>query len=295
MATLKSIRKRIHSVKNTQKVTRAMQMIAAARLRRAQQAALGARAYARHARAVALRIAQRSHGGHEVHPYLHNRRAIRQVEFLVLTSDRGLCGGFNENLLRTFYRRWLRDQEHGLHPTCTVIGRKGKDYCTRREVPQRAAITGFYEDLQMAKVLPVVDAIAQRFLAGETDHVVLVYNRFRNVIAPDITFEDLLPMAMTVSEQSTTDAAAGVDYLYEPNKAAVVQRLIERAIATQVFQASLESVAAELASRMSAMDNASKNASEMIDDLTMLFNRARQASITKDLLDIVNGAEALKG
>lgn len=295
MATLKTIRKRIHSVKNTQKVTRAMQMIAAARLRKAQQAALGARAYARHARAVALRIAQRSPGGLALHPYLQSRREIRQVEFLVLTSDRGLCGGFNENLLRVFYRRWMRDQEHGLHPSCTVIGRKGRDYLTRREVPQRAALIGFYDALAMDTVLPVVEAIAQRFLAGETDHVVLVYNRFRNVIAPDITFEDLLPMAITLGEQQVTDAPVAVDYLYEPNKVIVVQRLIERALATQVLQAGMESVAAELAARMTAMDSASKNASEMIDDLTMLFNRARQASITKDLLDIVNGAEALKG
>ncbi|MBI4239257.1 MAG: ATP synthase F1 subunit gamma [Deltaproteobacteria bacterium] len=287
MATLKSIRKRIASVKNTQKVTRAMQMIAAARLRRAQHAALNARAYAKHAYEVALRIAAQSGAG--AHPYLQTRKDVRVQEFLVLTSDRGLCGGFNENLVRQLITEWKQVEECGVRIHCTMIGRKGRDALKARGHAVREAMVGFYEQIAMAKVLPVVESLAQRYLRGEVDHVVLVYNRFRSMLAQDVTIEPLLPLVST-----TKDQISAVDYLYEPSKPEVVSRLLERAVATRVYQACLESIAGELAARMTAMDSATKNAKEMIAGLTMQLNRARQASITRELLDIVNGAEALK-
>lgn len=287
MATLKSIRKRIASVKNTQKVTRAMQMIAAARLRRAQHAALSARAYAQHAHEVALRIAAQSGSG--AHPYLQTHKDVHVQEFLVLTSDRGLCGGFNENLIRQLETEWKQVASRGVQVHCTMIGRKGRDALKARARGVREALIGFYEQISMAKVLPLVESLASRYLSGEVDHVVLVYNRFRSMLAQDVMIEPLLPLVAPVQSVMPT-----VDYLYEPSKPEVVKRLLERAVATRVYQACLESIAGELAARMAAMDSATKNAKEMIAGLTMQLNRARQASITKELLDIVNGAETLK-
>lgn len=286
MASLKSIRKRIGSVKNTQKVTRAMQMIAAARLRKAHMVALGARAYAAYIKDVAVRIAERT--GVEAHPFL-TPNATRAVEFLVITSDRGLCGGFNENLLRTLGREWRQSEGRGEAVSCTVIGRKGRDYLRSKGFAARDVHVGFYDGLSMAKVLPIADGLAARFLSGEIGRLVLVYNRFRSAIAQDITMEPLLPMV-----SGTLPAGSTVDYFYEPSQAVVVDRLLTRALGARMYQAMLESVASELAARMTAMDSATKNASEMIQGLTMQLNRARQASITKELMDIVNGSESLK-
>ncbi|MBI2344349.1 MAG: ATP synthase F1 subunit gamma [Deltaproteobacteria bacterium] len=287
MATLKEIRTRIGSVKNTQKVTRAMQMIAAARLRKAQSAALDARAYAKHAAEMAHRIAERAGG--EIDPYLQPRERMERVELLVLTSDRGLCGGFNANLLREVERHWDAYAAHGVEVHCTTIGRKGRDTLKARGRAVRDSLVGFYETLSFAHVKALAEPIATRFLEGAIDRVELVYNRFRSVIAQDITREVLLPM---VPEPHA--AGVMVDYLYEPSCAAVVHGLLHQALIARFYQACLESIAGELAARMSAMDNATKNASDMIHMLTMQFNRARQASITKELLDIVNGAESLK-
>ncbi|MBI2345526.1 MAG: ATP synthase F1 subunit gamma [Deltaproteobacteria bacterium] len=286
MASLKAIRKRIVSVKSTQKVTKAMQMIAAARLRKAQMAALGARAYAAHVKAMALRLAERS--GPEGHPFLRVGRG-QETEYLVITSDRGLCGGFNENLLRKFADEWKQATGSDAAQTATVIGRKGRDYFRAKGLTAREHLVGFYEGLSMATVLPVAEGLAARFLDGTSRRAVLIYNRFRSAIAQDIIIEELLPM---VVPPLTT--ALKVDYIYEPSRAAVVDRLLTRALGARIYQALLESVASELAARMTAMDNATKNAADMIQVLTMQFNRARQAAITKELMDIVNGAESLK-
>lgn len=287
MATLKIIRKRIASVKNTRKVTKAMKMIAAARLRRAQTAAIGARSYEHHLRVMAMRVAASLDGEH---PLLARDVAVRKKEVIVLTSDRGLCGGFNENLLREFLRHWDADVKRGVAVECTIIGRKGRDSLASRGRAVREALTGFYDGLSMAKILPLIEAATARFVAGEIDQVDIVFNRFKSAMAQDITIQTLLP----IRPPTTADALAALDYLYEPDRAVVANRLLERAVAAQVFQACLESVASELAARMTAMDSASKNANEMIDALTMKLNRARQAMITTDLLDIVNGAESLK-
>lgn len=288
MATLKDIKKRIHSVKNTKKVTKAMQMIAAARLRRAQEAALGARAYTQHVRELATRIARCGAG--DVHPFLQVREPVRRVEFLVFTSDRGLCGGFNENLVRQLHVTWTDYVLRGVEVQCTVVGRKGIGGLRVRNRPMRESIAGFYDPLDIARVRELAVGLADRFLQAEVDRVVLVYNRFKSAMSQDITFEPLLPMI--------TDADAGqfdTAYLFEPSPEAVVRGLVEGALTARLYQACLESIAGELGARMVAMDNATKNANDMIDHLTMQFNRARQASITRELLDIVNGAESLKG
>ncbi len=286
MATLKTIKTRIVSVKNTRKVTKAMQMIAAARLRRAQSAALGARAYAKHVGELAGRLAQRT--GTNVDPLLAPRERIARLEFIVITSDRGLCGGFNANLLREVERKWDEYRSHGVEVSCTVIGRKGRDVLKARGRTLRDAQAGFCDKLTTDKTRAFTEPFIQRYLDGEIDRIELVYNRFRNVIAQDVTFEPVLPLLL----EDVTPAQ--VDYVYEPSRDAVVHGLLEQALVARVHQACLESVAGEFAARMSAMDNATKNANDMIDALTMQYNRARQASITKELLDIVNGAESIK-
>lgn len=286
MATLKTIKTRIVSVKNTKKVTKAMQMIAAARLRKAQMTALRARAYAAHVKALATRIAR--HAEAEVDPLLQQRAALSRLEFVVVTSDRGLCGGFNANLIREVERQWDEHRAHGVDVSCVVIGRKGRDVLKARGRTVRESHVGFCEKIAMDKVREFVEPIVQRFIDGMVDRIELVYNRFRNVIAQDVTWETLLPLPLD------TTAATEVDYLYEPSREAVIHGLLRQALIALVQQACLESVAGEFAARMTAMDSATKNANEMIDTLTMQYNRARQASITKELLDIVNGAEAIK-
>ena len=287
MPTLKAIKKRIGSVSNTQKVTRAMQMIAAARLRKAHEAALNARGFAEHVKEIAVRIAKRS--GTAIHPFLQPYRTVQKIEFLVLTSDRRLCGGCNENLLRRLSQQWKEYRDHNIDVTATVIGRKGDGFLKLRGHQIGDTKIGFYETLEAATVRELLEPIVARFLEGEIDHLILVYNRFRTAMTQDITLESVLPM---VPEQ--TETAPQVDYIYEPSRDEVVEGLLKSALIARVHQACLESIAGELGSRMVAMDNATKNAGEMIDTLTMQYNRARQASITKDLLDIVNGSESLK-
>jgi F-type H+-transporting ATPase subunit gamma len=284
VATLKAIKTRITSVTNTQKVTRAMQMIAAARLRKAQSVAVNARAYAKHAREIAARIASRAG---EVDPFLMPRDKIANLEFLILTSDRGLCGGFNANLLREVDRQWNDYAAHDVTVHATVIGRKGTEALRRRR-SLRDSLTGFYEDLSIEQVKSVAEPLVDRFLAGDIDRVELVYNKFRTVMSQDITFEPILPMVLEHQTQLQ------VDYLYEPSQREVVHGLLRQALLSRIYQACLESIAGELAARMTAMDSASKNAREMIDMLTMQYNRARQAAITAELLDIVNGSESIK-
>lgn len=289
MATLKEIKTRIVSVKNTQKVTKAMQMIAAARLRRAQTAAVNARDYAEHLKSLVGRVAQR-HGVQ--HTYLNARETVRSVEFLVLSSDRGLCGGFNENMFRALRKRWLAYEADGITVHFTVIGKKAAEFLGRFDIAPRAAHVDFYQDLDVETLSPVVQEIAERFTVGEVDQVELVFNRFRSILTQDVTFENILPMTVEAGESAS---GSGIDYIYEPSAEDVIDGLLDRSFVSNILQACLESVASEFAARMTAMDSATRNASDMIDALSMQYNRARQASITKDLLDIVNGAESLKG
>lgn len=291
MATLKEIKKRINSVKNTKKVTKAMQMIAAARLRKAQEATIGARAYTKHLNELVARVTERF--SEDVHPYLQSQTGeLRSIEFIVVTSDRGLCGGFNENLLRELNIQWNKYLKHGVDVTCTVIGRKGFTGVVARGREVHKKITDFYNPLEITSVRELVDDCAERYMEGKVDRFELVYNHFRSAMVQEITFEPLLPM---VVNESGSVRSAEVDYLYEPSKEKLVAGLVENALTARLYQACLESMAGELGARMLAMDNATKNANEMIDALTMKYNRIRQADITKELLDIVNGAESLKG
>ena len=284
MPNLKDLRKRIGSVRSTQQITKAMKMVAAARLRRAQEAAERARPYA--AKLTEMFAAVVAGLSEEAHPLLAHREE-RRLDLVVLSSDRGLCGGYNANLLRQ--AEGFRAEHASQDIQLALVGRKSLDHFKHRGVTPMFQRTG----VQNAPVAEVASEIAERittrFAEGETDAVYLLYSRFQSAIAQVPTVVRLLPV------ETTGEAAASVEYLFEPPRPELLAALLPRYIQTRLMQALLESVASELGARMTAMDNATRNASEMIDRLTLSMNRARQAAITTELMEIVSGAESLKG
>ncbi len=293
-ADLKSIRKRIGSVKNTQKITKAMKMVAAARLRKAQQNITELRPYALKTLEVLSSVALRS-ADELVHPLLA-RRTEKKVLLVVLTSDRGLAGGFNSNVTKHGLKMWKDYEAQGVEVSFAVIGRKGRDFFRRRNAKIEFDFTGVFEKLTNGvegtkKAGEIGRAVVAEYKQDGFDAVYLVYNQFKSAIAQNVVAEALVPIIPSTEAAETLQ----VDFIYEPNKAALLDRLLPMYIETEVLRALLESVASEHGSRMTAMDNATKNAGQMIGKLTLVYNRARQAAITKELMEIIGGAEALKG
>jgi F-type H+-transporting ATPase subunit gamma len=291
MPSLKAIRRRIGSVRNTRKITRAMKMVAASRLRKAQQAITELRPYAIQTHEVLSSVAARA-GEREVHKLLA-RRAPDQVMLVVLTSDRGLAGGFNANI-NCAAEQYLKSPDHK-HESISLatIGRKGRDYFRRRTVPIRHEFTKVFEDLTYAKAAEIARVIIDSYTKDDSDldAVYLVYNEFKSAMTQRVTVEQLLPITpLPVAPDETA-----VDFIYEPSKQALLDRLLPMYVEVELYRALLESVASEHGARMTAMDAASNNASDMISKLTLSYNRARQAAITKELMEIIGGAEALKG
>ena len=291
MANLKSIRKRIVSVKNTQKITKAMKMVAAARLRRAQQAITELRPYAVKTHEVLSSVASRA-GDEEIHPLLA-RREVKKVLLVVLSSDRGLAGAFNANINKTGLRMWKELEAEGKEVSFAVIGRKGRDFFRRRDAKIEFDFTNVFEALNVAKAGEIGRAIVAEYKTDGFDQVLMIYNEFKSAISQNVVVESLVPIA--VSEGVATGEGTSVDFIYEPNKRALLDQLLPMYVEIEIFRALLESVASEHGARMTAMDNATKNASEMIGRLTLVYNRARQAAITTELMEIIGGAEALKG
>ena len=288
MATLKAIRKRISSVRNTQQITKAMKMVSAAKLRRAQEAAVAARPYAEKMTELLKNVAARV--AIEAHPLLQTREE-KKIDLVLFTSDRGLCGGYNANLIRAaeaFIRRHAPDKEVEL----TLVGRKGADHFRRR----RAPIADRYLNVLATAPDELAAAIGQklisRFINRETDAVYILYSHFRSALSQVPTLEKLLPVSLS----ETNDAAAQqlTEYLYEPGIDQLLASLLPRITDVAVQRALLEATASEHGARMTAMDSATSNASKMIGSLTLQMNRARQASITRELMEIVGTAEALK-
>jgi F-type H+-transporting ATPase subunit gamma len=286
MATLKAIRKRISSIRNTQQITRAMKMVSAAKLRRAQEAAIMARPYAEKMTELLKNLSSRV--SRESHPLLKLREE-KNIQLLVFTSDRGLCGGYNANLIRAAeaFRR-KQDRVKGIQ--MVLVGRKGADYFRRR----KAEITDRYVNILATPAEELAAEIAEkvigRFLQGETDGVYLIYSRFRSALSQVPTLEKLLPVAL--SEEGDTDRLT--EYLYEPGVEALLSSLLPKITEVGIHRALLEATASEHGARMTAMDSATSNASKMMGNLTLQMNRARQASITRELMEIVGTAEALK-
>lgn len=289
MPSLKAIKKRIGSVKNTRQITKAMKMVSAAKLRRAQENIIAARPYASKMEEVLQSLACCAEG--DAHPLLEVREA-KKLLLLVVTSDRGLCGGFNANLCKAADRYIRENKEKYEQITLLTLGRKGYEF-----LKNRYTVGKNYPNLISKPNYQTAALLAQEIIDGyldeQYDQVVILYNAFKTVMSQDITFQQLLPVvppeATAVADEST------VEYIYEPSVQELLGEILPKNIEVQIFKAMLESVAAEHGARMTAMDSASKNASEMIGKLTLIYNRARQAAITKELMEIISGAESIKG
>ena len=288
MATLRDIRRRIRSVESTQKITRAMKLVAAAKLRRAQERILAARPYAVKMAELLSSLVRRAEG--ESHPLLVRRPAARK-RLVIITADKGLCGAFNSNILRASLA-FLREQGEA-SITLVVVGKKARDFYRRRPYEIKSEMLGFFDRLAYSHAQELAGGLMQEYLAGEVDEVHLMYNEFRSVAVQRVKREQLLPIEPAAAGETEGEAAAG-DYIYEPSPEAILAALLPRHVTTQVYRALMESVAGEYGARMTAMEAATKNAKEMIGVLTIQYNKARQERITKELLDIVGGAEALR-
>jgi len=301
MPSLKQVRKRISSVKSTQKITRAMKMVAGARLNRAQQRILALRSYAvktgsvlAAVTAAAARRAQE--GGGEVEHALLARRAEQSTLIVVITSDRGLCGAFNTNITRLAERLWKERVAQGQKVQIAVIGRKGRDFFRRRNAPVFHVFTGVWDRLDFDQARNIARTVLRPLVVGEVDAIYLVYNEFKSAMTQRVVAEALFPLPLPSEEEQAQLAEWERDreFIFEPNREALLARLVPMYVEISILRALLESMASELGARMTAMDAATKNASEMIDKLTLQYNRARQAAITKELMEIIGGAEALK-
>jgi F-type H+-transporting ATPase subunit gamma len=277
------IRRRIRSVKNTQQITKAMKMVSAAKLRRAQEAMFAARPYARKMMEVLNSLATRAQP--DLHPLLQEH-GDKRVLLIVVTSDKGLCGGFNANIVRTAVRflEERPDKDVQLEP----IGRKGRDFFKRRRWKIRNEHVGIFQNVKFAAAKTIAQDLIRAYTTRELDEIYLLYNEFKSVIQQRIVVERLLPIEK-LQLQPTEPA---MDYLYEPKPAEIFAQMLPRHVEIQVFRALLESAAAEHGARMSAMDAASNNASDMIDRLTLYMNKVRQAAITKEIIEVVSGASS---
>jgi F-type H+-transporting ATPase subunit gamma len=288
MPSLRDIKRKITSVKKTQQITKAMKMVAAAKLRRAQDRVIAARPYSRKMLAVIANLAGRVERAQ--HPLLAKREP-KKVKLVVLTSDRGLCGAYNTNIIRKAVEAVRQFQAEGKEVRVNIVGRKGRDFFRKRSA---YSVGQTWTDLGMIdydKAADIGKNIVERFTAGETDEVYLLYNEFKSVIQQRVTLEKLLPV------EPPTEAdpfASAVDYLYEPSAEAILGSILPKHIEVQTYRSLLESQASEMGARMTAMDSATRNAKEMIEKLTLKFNKTRQAAITKEISEIVGGAEALK-
>jgi F-type H+-transporting ATPase subunit gamma len=286
MPSLKSIKKRITSVKNTSQITKAMKMVSAAKLRRAQENVTAARPYASKLAEVLEKLAANQET--DSHPLLATRE-IERVLLIVVTSDRGLCGGFNANICKAA-ERFVRENkgEYGEIKLMT-IGRKGHEFLKNRQKVVKN-YSNIFGNLNYQTAALLAQEVIQGYLAEEYDKVFILFNAFKSVMSQEITLQQLLPVAPPAQAEEVP-----TQYIYEPSQGALLDELLPKNIEVQVFKALLESLASEHGARMTAMDSASKNASEMIGKLTLIYNRARQAAITKELMEIISGAESIKG
>ena len=293
MPSLQHLRRKIGSVKNTQKITKAMKMVAAAKLKRAQDRILSARPYAHKLREVMANLSRRVNRA--AHPLLQ-KRAGRLIEVLVVTSDRGLCGAFNANIVRKAMEV-IRDIEaRGAKVTVSLVGRKSRDFFRRRRWPIRQQWLGVFDRLTYEHGLDIGQDLIEQFTNGTFDELHVIYNEFKSAIQQRVIVEKLFPIE-AMHEMSQPEGGGelmGGSYEYEPDEDELLAALLPKHFQIQAFRILLESSAAEQGARMAAMDGATRNAGELIKKLTLYYNKTRQAAITKELMDIVGGAEALK-
>lgn len=297
MPSLKETRKRIQSVKNTQQITKAMKMVAAARLRRAQERLLQMRPYAQGVHEMIGEVAAR--GDDAAHPLLAQRERLR-AQMIVLTSDRGLCGAFNAQVIRkadSYLKAEKLDENEAAqraeheHLELALIGRKGIEYFDRRDWEIRHRYREVLTQPSLETATTIGDNVVADFIDGKLDCVFLVYNEFKSAITQKLVVEQLLPIVPAPPKEGASE----VDFLYEPSRTAILDNLLPAYVNVEIYRAILESIASEMGARMTAMENATRNADDLIKRLTLMYNRARQAAITTELMEITSGAEALKG
>lgn len=279
------LRRRVRSVRNIQQITRAMRFVAASKLRRAQNRIFAARPYANRMLAVLNSLATRVDSGR--HPLL-TEREVNRVLLIVITADKGLCGAFNANIIRAA-THYIRDQATNKSLSLSLVGRKGAEWFRRRPWPIRHEYVNIMSRVDYSYAQEIAGAVVQYYTQSQVDAAYLVYNEFKSVIQQRVVVEPLLPIRRLEIPQHQTF----LDYLYEQPPAVIFDHLLPRHVETQVFRAMLESEASEHGARMTAMEAASRNAGEMIETITLHINRVRQASITKEIIEIVSGAEAL--
>ncbi|WP_205503555.1 ATP synthase F1 subunit gamma [Rufibacter psychrotolerans] len=293
MASLKEVRNRIVSVSSTQQITKAMKMVAAAKLRRAQDNIMRMRPYAQRLNNILANLSTvRGEGGENVYA---QKRDVQRVLIIAVTSDRGLCGAFNSNVMKAvnnlISERYSAQQAAG-NVEIMAIGKKGHEYFDKRNFPLAGDYTGVFANLSFETVRVAAERAMEGFRTGYYDHVEVVYNEFKNVATQIIRTEQFLPIQENTEEQGAASNAA-LDYIFEPSKEEIVEQLIPKSLKIQIYKAVLESNASEHGARMTAMDKATDNAGELLKQLKLTYNRTRQAAITTEILEIVGGAEAL--
>ncbi|MBY0469845.1 ATP synthase F1 subunit gamma [bacterium] len=296
MPSIKDLKKRITTVKNTQQTTKAMKMVSAAKLRRAQEAIQNQRPYAKKIRSL-LKILSKSAGGAEASPFLQKPEteagAKPKICLVLVTSDRGLCGGFNSNVIKTA-TRWVKaHKDEYSEIKFSFVGRRGHDF-----FKTKPGFGGKYYEaaggkVSFPKAVALANDLQERFTSGEVNEVKIIYNEFKNAVSQNLIVEDFLPIQPASETNDTTPATEEVvDYLFKPSAPELLTQLVSKSFAIQAFRILLESQASEHGARMSAMENATKNAGEMIKKLTLQYNKQRQAGITKELLEIIAGSES---
>ena len=285
MPSVRQIKRRIRSVENTAKITKAMSMIAASKMRRAQESALAGRPYSEHILILLADLAAQTTEEEDLHPLLRRREEVKNISLVVITPDRGLTGGLNSNINRAAAQFIL---EQDAHVTVIAVGRKGRDFMVRAAQDVKAVFTDLDDRLALADITPISRLIAEGYSNEEADAVFIAYAKFVNTTVQRPVVEPLLPVV-------PTELALGqaVGYIFEPDALTVLSRLLPRFVDMQLYHAVLEAIASEQSARMVAMRNATDSANEMVDDLTLVMNKLRQESITNELLDIVGGAAAV--
>jgi F-type H+-transporting ATPase subunit gamma len=286
MATLREIRRRISSVRSTQQITKAMKMVAAAKLRKAQMAILAARPYAGKIGDVMGHLMATI--DFSQNPLLQ-KRDVHKILIVLVTADRGLCGAFNSNLIR--YTMKLIETSKDKDISIYLVGKKGYEYFRKTVIPLFAHKTQFFNNLEFVDALEIVERVKNAYIENQFDEIKIIYNEFKSAMQQNIQVEQFLPF---IPDEEMLQSKSQVDFLYEPNKEDILNFLIPKHLNIQMWRVLLESNAAEQGARMTAMENATNNADELIDRLTLSYNRARQSAITKEISEIVGGAEALK-
>jgi F-type H+-transporting ATPase subunit gamma len=292
MATLRDIKRRIQSVKKTAQITKAMQMVAAAKLRRIQEALESTRPYAEKMDQVMSELVSQS--DLDAHPFLEQRPGPRKLELLIVSTDRGLCGGLNTNLFRQTLAFVREHRSEYAEIQLNLVGRKAREYFKRREIKvrgSRAQVLPGRPGFELVK--PLARDLVRSFVSGDADEVGVLFTRFQTMMTQKPAYISLLPLQRKDAGENREKQLPG-DFIYEPSRDQLLASLLPRHIEVRLYWAMLESLTSEFAARMTAMDSATANAKDMIDRLTLTYNRARQAAITKELMDIVSGAEGLR-